>query len=86
MLKLYTTILLLVSLLSYAQTDLLIKIPLEEQVSNAQLIAEGEIIAKKSYWDVGRKIYTVNTLESVSSTKEPMQQELVLSPLVVLLD
>jgi hypothetical protein len=64
MLKLYTTILLLVSLLSYAQTDLLIKIPLEEQVSNAQLIAEGEIIAKKSYWDVGRKnIYTVNTLE-----------------------
>jgi hypothetical protein len=33
MLKLYTTILLLVSLLSYAQTDLLIKILLEEQAS-----------------------------------------------------
>ena len=62
--KLYFVSLLFASLFSYSQIDLLKQIPLEDQVNNAQLIAEGEIIAKKSYWDVGKKsIYTVNTLD-----------------------
>lgn len=54
--KLYFASLLLASLFSYSQIDLLKQIPLEEQVNNVQLIAEGEIIAKKSYWDVEKKV------------------------------
>ena len=40
------------------------EIPLNEQVQNAQLIVEGKVVSKKSFWDVKRhNIYTVNTLE-----------------------
>lgn len=46
--KLYFISLLLLSFISYAQVHLLKEIPLSEQVNSAEVIAEGEVIAKKS--------------------------------------
>ena len=49
--KLYFLSLLLLSFISHAQVHLLKEIPLSDQVNSAEVIAEGEVIAKKSYWD-----------------------------------
>ena len=62
--KLYFISLLFLSFISYAQVHLLKEIPLSEQVNSAEVIAEGEVIAKKSYWDSNKhNIYTVNTID-----------------------
>ena len=62
--KLYFISLLLLSFISYAQVHLLKEIPLSEQVNSAEVIAEGEVIAKKSYWDSNKhNIYTVHTID-----------------------
>ena len=62
--KLYFLSLLLLSFISHAQVHLLKEIPLSDQVNSAELIAEGEVIAKKSYWDSNKhNIYTVHTLD-----------------------
>ena len=62
--KLYFISLLFLSFISYAQLHLLKEIPLSEQVNSAEVIAEGEVIAKKSYWDSNKhNIYTVNTID-----------------------
>lgn len=62
--KLYFISLLLLSFISYAQVHLLKEIPLSEQVNSAEVISEGEVIAKKSYWDSNKhNIYTVHTID-----------------------
>ena len=62
--KLYFLSLLLLSFISHAQVHLLKEIPLSDQVNSAEVIAEGEVIAKKSYWDSNKhNIYTVHTLD-----------------------
>ena len=62
--KLYFLSLLLLSFISYSQVHLLKEIPLSDQVNSAEVIAEGEVIAKKSYWDSNKhNIYTVHTLD-----------------------
>ena len=62
--KLYFISLLFLSFISYAQVHLLKEIPLSEQVNSAEVIAEGEVIAKKSYWDSNKhNIYTVHTID-----------------------
>ncbi len=62
--KLYFLSLLLLSFISYSQVHLLKEIPLSDQVNSAEVIAEGEVIAKKSYWDSNKhNIYTVHTID-----------------------
>lgn len=40
------------------------EISMNQQIDNSNLIVEGRIIAKESFWDVNyQNIYTVNTLE-----------------------
>lgn len=47
----------------FAQSSL-IEIPLDEQIKNSELVIEGEVIAKESFWDVDHQnIYTKNTIE-----------------------
>ena len=47
----------------YAQVSLR-QIPLLQQVEQSNLIIEGKVISKKSYWDLNRKnIYTSNVIE-----------------------
>lgn len=53
------------TLLSFSvNSQMLAEIPLEHQVDNADVIVEGKVTAKKSYWDEGKKnIYTVHTID-----------------------
>jgi hypothetical protein len=47
----------------HSQT-LLREIPLGDQIENSEIVLEGKVIAKKSFWDVNRhNIYTINTIE-----------------------
>lgn len=75
--NLYTFLVLSISFLSFSQGHFLAKIPLSEQVSSAKAIVEGKVIAKKSYWDTGKKnIYTVHTIDISKSYKGKSQQQL----------
>lgn len=70
--KLYFLSLLLLSFISYSQVHLLKEIPLSDQINSAEVIAEGEVIAKKSYWDSNKhNIYTVHTLDISKLYKGP---------------
>ncbi|OIQ41347.1 MAG: hypothetical protein BM563_01290 [Bacteroidetes bacterium MedPE-SWsnd-G1] len=43
---------------------LMYEVPLSQQVKNASLIIEGEVIGKRSYWNADNtKIFTINTVE-----------------------
>lgn len=54
----------LLSFISYALVHLLKEIPLSEQFNSAEVIAEGEVVAKKSYWDSNKhNICTVHTID-----------------------
>ncbi|MCC9167331.1 IPT/TIG domain-containing protein [Pontibacter harenae] len=59
------TVLLLSTFKSFASDNLhLIPISLEERVSGAQIIVEGEVVSKKSFWDAQYKnIYTSNIIK-----------------------
>ena len=44
--------------------ELMIEVPLSEQVQNSSQIVEGKVLSKVSYWDANQQnIYTVNTVE-----------------------
>lgn len=48
----------------------LYEVPLNQQVNNSELIVEGKVISKKSFWDKDYKlIYTLNTIEVFKSFK-----------------
>lgn len=58
---------LLISYFSFSQHHLLDEISLTEKAQLAEVIVEGQVVDKKSYWDKDRKnIYTVHTV-SVST-------------------
>lgn len=68
--KLSSLSLLLTVLFYLVQTNtiraqiLLKETSLKKQIDNSSLVVEGEVVSKRSYWDVGRKnIYTSNTIE-----------------------
>lgn len=66
-LPLKLTFLLLTFLISiptiYAQVSLR-EVSLKEQVDNSSLVAEGKVVAQRSFWDADHKlIYTANTVE-----------------------
>ena len=43
---------------------MMIPLPLEQRVNQSELIVEGKVIAKQSYWDAKhQQIYTSNTVE-----------------------
>ena len=40
------------------------QIPLKQQIENSDLVVEGKVVSKKSFWNAGHdKIYTANTVE-----------------------
>ena len=54
---------LLIQKTSFAQS-MLKEISLKNQIDNSSLVVEGEVVSKKSFWDVKRhNIYTVNTID-----------------------
>lgn len=63
----HSIVLLLITCFSFSQHHLLDEISLTEKAQLAEVIVEGQVIDKKSYWDKDRKnIYTVHTV-SVST-------------------
>lgn len=49
---------------------LLVKVPMEEQVTASSLVVEGKVVAKKSFWDAKKEnIYTANTIEIFKNFK-----------------
>lgn len=70
-------LLLAVSLVGFSQDHFLARISFSDQVLAANVIVEGKVIAKKSYWDKGKKnIYTVNTIDVSKSYKGKVAQQL----------
>lgn len=66
----FSVLLLLICSLSFSQHELLKELTLEDQVQGSEVIVEGQVIEKKSYWDKGRKnIYTVHTIAVSTSYK-----------------
>lgn len=62
-----SVVVLLISYFSFSQHHLLDEISLTEKAQLAEVIVEGQVVDKKSYWDKDRKnIYTVHTV-SVST-------------------
>ena len=62
-----SVVVLLISYFSFSQHHLLDEISLTEKAQLAEVIVEGQVVDKKSYWDEDRKnIYTVHTV-SVST-------------------
>jgi hypothetical protein len=62
-------ILFLTTTISLAQVGLY-EIDLKQQVNSSDLIVEGKVISKKSFWDEGyKKIYTLNTIEVFKTFK-----------------
>lgn len=68
--KIHLLLVLICPIFSFSQGHFLSKIPLSEQVASAEVIAEGKVVAKKSYWDKGKKnIYTVHIIDVSKSYK-----------------
>ena len=66
----FSVLLLLICSLSFSQHELLKELTLEDQVQGSEVIVEGQVIEKKSYWDKGRKnIYTLHTIAVSTSYK-----------------
>lgn len=75
-------LLLLLPFFSFTQNSFLIKIPFPDQVSMADIIVEGKVIHKKSYWDVDHKnIYTVHTVEVSKLYKGSAAEQIHISTL-----
>ncbi|AUP79822.1 T9SS type A sorting domain-containing protein [Flavivirga eckloniae] len=59
------TVLILLITITHIHAQILLKeASLEKQIQNSDLVVEGQVISKQSFWDSGHKnIYTVNTIE-----------------------
>lgn len=76
--KTYTTLLAFIfPFFVFSQNHLLSEIPLPQQVEMANIIAEGQVIAKTSHWDKEKKnIYTVYTIEVSKSYKGAAENQM----------
>ena len=62
--KIITVLLPLIAALSYAQNDLLIKMSIEEQINQSEIVIKGEVIEKQSVWDDAKSmIYTIHKIK-----------------------
>jgi hypothetical protein len=73
----YMLLLFIMPAFVFAQNHFLAKIPFSKQVSYAEVIAEGKVMSKKSYWDKDKKnIYTVYTVDVSKSYKGKITPQL----------